>query len=249
MRATRDEFSDVDKARIFARDRALCTYSGKSLWLLDYGAAPASVDWVDHYVPASRGGLAELDNGLCASWLYNKLKRDVGGTMPLFFAGLPTVDFYTFYEIVPDTIAAHLRRFGTLHYSDWYFNRAIFHVRLAGAQSEERRADGQPFARGSEYRAKAALKYLTQWRKIVDREKPGDFASRGLLPPDPSADHEMLISLVSEHEVSRIARVAADLTPLMKASWDAFVDLSRAETKSDAFTLLERVEKDACVVP
>src|SRR5690348_5360216 len=141
MRATRDEFSDFDKARIFARDRALCTYSGKSLWLLDYGAAPASIDWVDHYVPASRGGLVELDNGLCASWLFNKLKRDGGGTMPLFFAGLSTVDFYTFYEVVAQTIAEHLRRFRTLHYSDWYFNRAVFQVRLAAAQIEEKRLD------------------------------------------------------------------------------------------------------------
>jgi hypothetical protein len=249
MPRNRDEFSDIDKARIFARDRAICTYSGKSLWLLDYGAAPASIDWVDHYVPASRGGLADLDNGLCASWLYNRLKRDVGGTMPLFFAGLPTVDFYTFYETVPDAIAVHLRRFKTLHYSDWYFNRAVFQVRIAGAQSEEKRADGQAFARGLEYRSKAALKFLTQWRKIVERERPGDFASRELLPPERTADHDLLLSLQTEDQLPRIVEIAAELTPFFKASWDAFVELSNAETKSQALEVLARVEKDPHVVP
>ena len=41
MRAKRAEFTDRQKADIFVRDRALCCYTGKSLWLLDYGGGPA----------------------------------------------------------------------------------------------------------------------------------------------------------------------------------------------------------------
>ncbi len=40
MARPRDEFTDRQKAEIFVRDRALCCFSGKSLWALDYGAGP-----------------------------------------------------------------------------------------------------------------------------------------------------------------------------------------------------------------
>lgn len=56
MRAKRAEFTDQQKAEIYVRDRALCSYSGLSLWLLDDGASDIfNIDWVDHYLPAARG--------------------------------------------------------------------------------------------------------------------------------------------------------------------------------------------------
>lgn len=249
MRSRRDEFTDRDKAEIFVRDRALCSYSGKSLWLLDYGAAPGSIDWVDHIVPASKGGRAVVENGLCASWVFNKLKRDVGGTMPLFIAGLPTADFLTYYEIIPEAIGAHLQRFAALHFSDWFYNRAVFQVLLAAAQEGERRADGKPFARGLDYRCKAAMKYLVQWAKFVDQTSPADFASRALLPRESSLDHELLTSLTKVPALPQIVRVASELAPYKYASWQACVDLSLCEEKAEATELLARVEADPFVVP
>lgn len=249
MSKRRDEFADQDKAAIFVRDRATCCYSGKSLWLLDYGAAPTSVDWVDHIVPASKGGLAEPDNGLCASWVFNKLKRDLGGTMPLFIAGYPTVDFFTFYETVPDSIAAQLHRFAALHISDWYFNRAVYHVQVAAAQKDLRRADGKEFTRGLEYWCKAAQKYLARWGKLVGRERPLDFASRQLLPTNPSVDHEILLPLLNVPELGEVIRIASELAPFAAASWQAFVDLSLIENRAAALDLLARVEADSHVVP
>ncbi|HUY31439.1 MAG TPA: hypothetical protein VMV69_01565 [Pirellulales bacterium] len=245
----RDEFTDSQKAEIFARDRAICCFSGKSLWLLDYGAAPSSSDWVDHIVPASKGGRAELENGTCASWLYNWVKRDSGHTPYLFRKGRPTDDFFTFHEILPDHIARNLRRLANLHYSDWYFNRAVSHVTLAAAVATEIRVDGTPFKRGPDYWCRAALKRLLQWQAIVETERPADFASRALLPPNPSEDHELLIKLTAATELKEVVRIASTLAPFSAASWRAMVDLSFVENASQAFDLVKRVDADGYVVP
>ncbi|HVC95431.1 MAG TPA: hypothetical protein VND64_17170 [Pirellulales bacterium] len=245
----REEFTNRQKADIFARDRAICCFSGKSLWILDYGAAPSSDNWVDHIVAATKGGRAELENGTCASWLYNWLKRDSGGAPYLFRKGRPTDDFFTFHEILPDHIAKHLRRFASLHYSDWFFNRAVHRVKAAAAVATETRVDGTPFTRGPDYCCRAAMKYLLEWRQIVERDPPADFESRGLLPPNPSADHELLIKLTTVTELKEVVRIASTLAPFSAASWRAMVDLSFVENASQAFDLVKRVDADRYVVP
>jgi hypothetical protein len=172
MASPRENFSERQKAEIFVRDRAICCFSGKSLWALDFGAAPSSPDQVDHVEAAARGGGADLANGQCSSWVYNHLKG-VSGGMALFRAGRPTVDFFTYHERLPEQVANHLRRFRTLHISDWYFNAAVHCVWWApndGATSL------------SPHYCRLALKRLTQWRRLVEAERPGDLASRGLLP-------------------------------------------------------------------
>jgi hypothetical protein len=93
---------------------SVCCYSAKSLWLLDYGAVGGSWEWVDHLKPAARGGKATIENGLCASWIYNKLHRDNQARMPLFVGGKPTLDFLTYFGRIPDAVAKHLQRFSTL---------------------------------------------------------------------------------------------------------------------------------------
>lgn len=60
MPSKRAEFPERVKAEIFARDRALCSYTGQNLWRLDHGASPGSEVWIDHIHPASRGALALL---------------------------------------------------------------------------------------------------------------------------------------------------------------------------------------------
>src|SRR5207302_7983136 len=70
-------FTDRQKAELFVRDHATCAYTGKSLWLLDYGADPYfEVDWADHRRPVARGGTSTLANGVCASWGANFAKSD-----------------------------------------------------------------------------------------------------------------------------------------------------------------------------
>ena len=107
------------------------------------------------------------------------------------------VDFFTLYETIPVDIAAHIDRFSTLHWTDWYFNRAVHNTLLgAVARFERRRSDGKRKTRGAKYRAKATLKLLTKWRRILETEKPPSMKARGLLPATPSRDQKLLFGLL-----------------------------------------------------
>ncbi len=53
------------------------------------------IDWVDHVIPSSRGGKAELSNGICDSSFFNSKKRNNSvGNVYLFDEGRPTSAFY-----------------------------------------------------------------------------------------------------------------------------------------------------------
>jgi hypothetical protein len=95
MAHKRKNFTDIQKAQIFVRDRATCCFSGANLWLLDSPLRPGiETDWVDHVLPSARGGGNDIDNGVCASRTYNSLKRhNTDDNFYLFKNGLPTVGF------------------------------------------------------------------------------------------------------------------------------------------------------------
>ena len=248
MGSKRQEFTDRQKAEIFARDRALCCFTGKSLWLLDYGGGPSTVDWVDHINPASRGGRANIDNGVCASWLYNKQKRDCNQGIYLFHEGRPTETFYTFFETMPQAIARHIARFHKIHFTDWYFNRAIFHIQLATDQLIERkRADGKSWTRGLEYRNKATFKFLCMWRNLVASERPATMSKRRLLPSHPSSDQQIILQLLDAQRPEDIRKIAKALVPFSKASWDALSGLVYLESRKDALDFAKNVISDPYV--
>jgi hypothetical protein len=173
--------------------------------------------------------------------------------MYLFRAGRPTADFFTFYEVVPPEIAAHIHRFARLHWSDWYFNRAAGQAKHAAALISEKEimeVNEKTYKRGPDYWTASSLKWLNKWQKIVRQERPGDFASsRGLLPTDSSADQVILADLVNATTVEAVLRIAHDLAPYGLASWNALVDLAAVETPVDAQVLLARVMADPHVVP
>lgn len=249
-RTKRAEFTDRQKAEIFVRDRALCCFSGKSLWLLDYGVGAGSIDWVDHIQPASKGGAAELTNGACASWVYNSVKGDSREGIYLFWEGRPRMDFFTHHQEITPSIAAHLSRFSRLHVSDWYFNRAVFHILLAAATHGELRGDGRPFIRGLDYRAKCAAKNLKEWTKSVAKAGTADMASRGLVLQETSHDQRLLLELATiKDDLEHLKAIAVELAPLSAASWTALADQAEVSDRSSAAELVARVSADPCVVP
>jgi hypothetical protein len=87
---------DAVRAAVYERDKAICAFSGVSLWLLDYGALPGFPgDWPDHIRPASRGGKDTPENLVCASHFYNEKKRNNGrDNAYLFTNGRPTDIFF-----------------------------------------------------------------------------------------------------------------------------------------------------------
>lgn len=202
-KTSRKNFTDSQKAEIFVRDRAVCAFSGKSLWLLDYGISPTfDIDWVDHIKPASKGGGNNIENGICASSFYNSKKSNNSrDTSYLFHNGRPTSEFYYHFEIVPAAVADHLHRFSTARKSDWYFNRALSRF-MFGLEWIVNEKHGTTYVRDDKYFSKSALKMLNMWR--TQSKNDLSFEKRGLVDVEASEDQKLLLAfrdLTTEDEI------------------------------------------------
>ncbi len=164
-RALRIEFSDAQRAAIFVRDRATCSYSGRNLWLLDAGATPLwDVDWVDHHQPCHRGGATTIDNGVCAARFFNLKKRHFRDAYPLLFhAGQPTAFYRRYFGRVSGAMAARWRRFAALQPADWLFNRCLYNAFLGFDYRCQ--PDPTRFCRDDDYWFRAAWKRLRQYQQ------------------------------------------------------------------------------------
>ena len=156
--------TDKLRAAVFARDKGICAFSGLSLWLLDYGTAPfGQPDWPDHIRPVSSGGKDAVDNLVCASYFHNRKKLNNGSDRSyLFRDGRPTADFFWTHGELSDAQATALRRHACLTETDWYFNRALYNVRI-GLHDE---ATGFIAVRDRDYWLAAARKRLVAWRRL-----------------------------------------------------------------------------------
>ncbi len=132
MPRVRTNFSDRQKAEIFARDRATCCFSGANLWLLESPLRPGwQMDWVDHIKPSAKGGKSDLSNGVCASHLFNAKKRhNSADSYYLFAHGKPTDIYHEIFGPLPTGQMKRLTRLQALVPTDWYFNRAIANAYL-----------------------------------------------------------------------------------------------------------------------
>jgi hypothetical protein len=194
----RTEFTQEQRAELFVLDRATCTYSGRSLWIADYGIDPLyQIDWADHIVPASQGGPSDLKNGAAA-----------GGA-------------------IDPPVLRQLQRGRRLHVSDWYLNRAMWHVTLAMYWRAER-AQGLKRSRDDEYYAKAATRHLEKWRSIATRHAVKSLECRDLTPSSPGPDQVRLLELRNAESIKAVLRVVGDLYPAFAASLKATEQLSLA---------------------
>ncbi len=127
MTGKRKEFTQLQRAEIYVRDRATCCFSGANLWLLDSPLRPGyETDWADHIIPTARGGSSDPTNGVCAGHTFNAKKRhNTAGNAYLFENGLPTWRFFSIFGPLGNAQIARLGRLASLVISDWYFNRAI----------------------------------------------------------------------------------------------------------------------------
>ena len=205
------------------------------------------MDWADHIDPAAKGGTASIANGACASFPFNWAKQDKPNAIFLFHRGAPTIEFFTHYEVVPAEVATHLRRFAALHWSDWHFNRSVFHVLVAAGQQGERRRDGQKFKRDRNYWATASLRSLEAWHKASGEAR--SLKTRKLLPPRPTIDHRILIELQTAASVTAVKRVIAELVPYVRESWIATAGMAGIETAAEARDHLRYALESPYVVP
>jgi hypothetical protein len=251
MRKT--NFTDRQKADIYVRDRAICAYSGRNLWLLDYGADSRYIsDWADHILPVSRGGQSTVENGICASWIYNYAKGNSERPhLILFLAGRPTPDFFYIYDIVTMETARNLKRFGQLHYSDWYFNRALWRMCL-GIWWLDNRARGIIRSRDDYYYANASMKFINIWRSIIEKEAVPSLKKRGLIPRTLTEDQKLFLSLRNVVSSYDILKLMKSLLPYHRANAKALSVLDKLVDnlpRQQLEQLMKQIKNDNKVSP
>lgn len=204
--------NDALRAAVFERDKGICSFSGLSVWYLDYGTAPFShPDWIDHIKPRSRGGTDTLDNLVCASFFYNRKKLNNSSDKEyLFKGGKPTDTFFMTHGNVSQEQSELLKRHQGLVVSDWYFNRAIFNIMVA-IGDELAKAD---VVRTRGYWLTAAQKRMAIWRRMTGGDVES-FTRRGLVHSPNAEDIKVMLSLAEcdegdwigkYHKLLRIAR-------------------------------------------
>jgi len=246
----RTSFTNEQRAQIFALDRAICAYSGKNLWIADYGIDPSyEIDWIDHIVPVSRGGESSLSNGVASSYLQNSIRNDVRVKLILFYRGVPTTDHRISVGVLDPGISVHLHRFRALDQSDWYLNGAMYDV-CFGMQCEFVRRQGMKWSRDQNYWARAALKALATWRVLVEKGGVRSLEERGLAPTNPEWDQKQLLGIREATSIDTLLETMKNLFPgweALKRLLFAFSELENPVTRRTARTIITRMESQTSV--
>lgn len=176
-------FTPLQKAEIFARDRGTCCFSGKSLWLLDYGASPFwEQDWCDHKKPESRGGSSAIENGVCASYSRNQAKANNGrDTNYLLANGMPTDYFARYVGAVPLHLTQQLLRLANLHFSDWFFNRCIAAIFVGFDNRIAFEDEGISYKRSDAKWFESGWRFLNIYQKLTGDGSVPSMEKRGIL--------------------------------------------------------------------
>ncbi len=194
MARNRTDFTDAQRAEIYRLDKATCSFTGRNLWILDYGIDPCyEIDWADHIIPASKGGPAEIENGATASWSHNFTRSDASECKYLFRRGKPTSEYLATDSSASSVIQHQFLKFSNLSSSDWYLNRGLWHLWLA-CLTEHQVKLGKSRSRRKEYYASASFQALAKWRRSANREGTSTFEARGLIPDPLETDQELLLS-------------------------------------------------------
>lgn len=216
---------DALRAAVFARDKGICSFSGLSVWYLDYGTAPFShADWVDHVVPKSKNGKDKLDNLVCASFFYNRKKLNNGSDRQyLFKEGRPTETFFWTHGELTSQQAQILSRHKAIEESDWYFNRALFNITVA-IGDELAKANA---VRTREYWLAAAQKRMAVWKKLTCSH-PKTFARRGLVRFPHSPDIQLMLSLATARNEEWLG-IYKQLVKFTRANEKTFAEFLNAQ--------------------
>ena len=244
----RTDFSESQKADIFARDRATCAFSGISVWLFDYGVRHNyEIDWADHIKPSARGGTSSLDNGICASSLFNAKKKDNGSDNIFFFKnGRVTKAYITTFGYASDQMLADLNRRSRLEPGDWYLNRSISNVYFAfdwRCNLEFKKVD---YKRDDNYWLKAAWKRHMKWQKIQPSES---IQHRKLLDPNHPFGASQLLELESIRSEDHFRNWAESIWPTYRQSWKTDFDFNLAIDPEHMRSILNQASIEVDVHP
>lgn len=185
--------TDDLRAKVFVRDRGVCSFSGQSLWVFDSGATPLfEHDWPDHIKPISRGGKNELENlavaGADRNWSKSNNSRDTGF---LFSRGVPSYNYFPISTLYSDKVFASMRAHKNLVDSDWYFNRSVSSIFIWAYTVYW----GGRAKRGKHYWLGSGWKRLQIWQRFSREFNVASFRARGLVPYPRSPDIVAILRL------------------------------------------------------
>ncbi len=248
MRAKRREFSPSQRAEIYARDRAICVFSGKSLWHLDYGACPLSEsNWIDHVKPSRRGGRAKLANGVCASYTYN-LKKRANGADNFFWLdpeseGKPSEAYFYYFGAIQPHLASQLKRLSAIKPMDWFFNQAVSRLMWVCDATANRSGHERTPTKW----AHSAAGMLKQFR-----DKGGTAASlkkRGLVLHPKQEDVQILLSMISEISAREYRRKVKRLKEIYLANHRAMQRFWAEDTATGLWREHRKASKNPDISP
>lgn len=242
MAHIRKEFSEKQKSEIFARDRATCAFSCLSLWFLDTGIKSNwQVDWVDHILPSAAGGSNDLDNGICASNLFNSKKRNNTADNIYFVKhGQITENYIRYFGAPTDLLIEQLERLKKLEPSDWYFNRCISSIFVGFDWRCDKEFKSITLKRDDNYWFKSALKRLRKYQK---RTNQIGLIDRGLLKEDiPFGSMELLKGEIVDTDDNFYSWVES-LYSMYRESYKALFLYFGEDNKAKKEIIIEQLKK------
>ena len=223
------EFTDKQKALIYERDKWLCAFSWKILWVLHYGSSTLwDIDWVDHILPAAKWWDNSIDNWICASSFYNSKKKDNSyDNKYLFLKWLPTEHYFTSNWYFSDELLNYIVQYKNLHYSDWFLNRALFNLMLAVENLyNPYNTNWTKSIRDYKVYSERTFKRIQNWKKEVKSSWISNYLERLWIDINKLwNDQKLMLDIFDSNSTDEIIIIAKKLLPYYKNSSKYFLEL------------------------
>ena len=242
------EFSDKQKAFIYERDKWLCAFSWKILWVFNYWASVLwDSDWVDHIKPAMKWWDNSIENWICASSFYNSKKKNNSHDNKFFFINWkPTEDFYFVDWHFTEELWNYLSNMKNIHYSDWYINRVFKNILIAvHILYNPYDTKWNLIKRTEEYWCKAGLKKLEEWRKIVKKDNIEDFITRlNIDKINLWDDQKIMLEIVNSESVENLLYISKKLLKYYKNSFSFFEKIEKIHNYEQLEELYKKIKNE-----
>ncbi len=242
------EFSDKQKALIFQRDKWLCAFSWKILWVFFYWASIRwDSDWVDHIKPAMKWWDNSIDNWICASSFYNSKKKDNSHDNKFFFRNWkPTNDFFYIEWNFSEDLGIYLKNMKNIHYSDWYFNRVVKNILLAvDILNNPYDIKWNLVKRNEEYWCKAWFKKLEEYRKIIKKDNIESFIFRLNIDKNNLwEDQKILLKIIDCNSIDDLLDITKKLLPFYQKSIYFFDKLEKINSLKDIIKIEKEIKNE-----
>lgn len=209
------DFDKKIKAQLYAREKAVCASCGTDLWRFRTGMCPlAEMDWADHIRPAAKGGGNSIDNGACVCYTCNSKKGDNSRDKEYsFLEGQPSGSYLGRFDQVNPLVEAALRANSKVHWTDWYFNRAICNMDFGVSQLRLAKGNRQTIVRNSAHYAKVTFNFVKEWHRRRKPEAVSHPRERGLIPELLEPDQQILLQMFEATSEQDILELQEALLP------------------------------------